>query len=525
MIPKPLQPSILKTSSSFFSFFAKRNLEFRIMLGLTVLLIVMVAGLVNTYSLLKHQNSYSVAINETGKLRMLSQKIAKYAFMNQNGQEIDPAQMELAIATYQSIIDSLLQGSEKIGLNAAKGECLESVMELRQLWEPYKTNARIWVDKVNDSEIRSSALSYITENNEILLKKADENVSVFEKSAKHRVNRILTILWIDCALGILTFSVLVFLIHRIMYPLRRLTIQADQISECVFENPATIQSNDEIGQLSQAFNMMADKMEKHIMLLEKARQKAEKASLVKSQFIANMSHEMRTPLNGIIGISELLLTSDLDEEQLEWASIIDKSGKILLDTVNEILDFSKIQAGRMILSNEPFNLHACITDALSVVELSAKEKKVKLISDIQIPKKHWVTGDMIRLRQVIINLLANAIKFTAKGHVALRVLPELSDASTSVSYQFEIEDTGIGIPQHAIKDLFNPFTQVDATTTRKYGGTGLGLSITRELVVTMGGNIIVTSQEGAGTTFRFQLRFPVPQQYSLETIHTVPQHK
>ncbi|RCR65973.1 response regulator [Larkinella punicea] len=240
--------------------------------------------------------------------------------------------------------------------------------------------------------------------------------------------------------------------------------------------------------------------------LERARNEAEKANRAKSIFLATMSHEIRTPMNGVIGMVSLLQETVLSEEQQMFTETIASCGDTLLNVINDILDFSKIESGNLELENEDFNLRQCIEDVLDMFGTRATKLGLDLIYEIDENVPGQILGDPLRLRQVLINLIGNAIKFTKQGEVCIFVKLKKEDADGQLYVAFDVQDTGIGIPADKVSRLFKAFSQVDSSTTRQYGGTGLGLVIARKLVQLMGGDILVRSEPGRGSTFSFTMK-------------------
>ncbi len=321
-------------------------------------------------------------------------------------------------------------------------------------------------------------------------------------------------------LWLIFYYVLVRVVTRPMGVLtraiHRINPDNSQVTRSQQQNLSVLHTNDELGAMALSVNQLESALiQKNKAIaerqgrLEATVEELERASAAKSRFLAHMSHELRTPLNGMLGMTDLMASTPLSNEQNQYVSVLKSSSQQLLAVINNILDYSKIESGRLELEHIEFDLQALVADSVALAGVDAARKGLSLPCTFSSDGSPRVLGDPTKLRQVLDNLLNNAIKFTAEGSVAINV--ELKPDNTGMQAQFCLKDTGIGITPEQQARLFRPFSQGDQSTTRQFGGTGLGLAICRQLVELMGGQIELDSQPGRGTAFTFNISFDPPE--------------
>ena len=483
------------------------NKTYWIFFGLIITSIVS-TQLVIQYALFQQRKDARV-INISGRQRMLSQNICKTGLLILNKarrQESfldEQKKLSVLLADWKEKHYGLIYRKPQLGLDGENSSLVEGLYNSIQNSYKLMYKSGIEIVSAQDSSYIEENVSRLLEHELSFLSIMDDIVFQYDKEANNKLNRLETI---ELGIGFFTFFTILLEVMFIFNPMiRRLLYQNKTLEK---RNEDLRNRNEEINNKKLKINLQNQELELKTQQLLVAKEKAEAIALAKANFLSNMSHEIRTPLNGIMGITNILLEEDPTQEQIEHLNTLNFSTQNLLAIINDILDYSKIEAGRLTLEHQNFNLRKTINEIFKSLGTLAKKKflQFRLNYDSAIPD-HLV-GDSVRLTQILTNLLGNGIKFTEKGFVGLEASLLQIEHNEALIY-FSVDDSGIGIPKQKQELIFDSFSQADSNTTRLYGGTGLGLAISRKLLELKGSHINLKSEVNKGSKFYFTLSYPI----------------
>ncbi|NRB20516.1 MAG: response regulator [Rhodobacteraceae bacterium] len=475
----------------------------------TILVVLAVAGGLSTISIaLDHKNSVAAFERKvTALARTLGEAVVESVY-------------DLDIKLLRQQVTSVLTNNDAktAFILDAEGLVLTDGMEenpLRgsRIVDPFANRIlteKAWSAQHQDERILVGGPILLTEG--VVLGFVYLDFSTAELNAR-MIGQIQQTLMLSALFVLITSFIAIAVARQITRPINKLTDFAVRVKEGSSDREVPDCGKDEVGRLAQSFSSMLMNLDKSNQDLRKLTetleervrdrtQEAEAGTKAKSEFLATMSHEIRTPMNGVLGMTSLLEETNLDEEQELFVRTISESGQALLVIINDILDFSKIEAGKILLDEEPFNLENLVQSILKLLSQKASGKNLNLVMDYSPDMPKVLVGDEGRIRQIITNLIGNSEKFTMNG--SIRVVVSGSSAQGASSVEIAVQDTGIGIPESKLAKIFEGFSQVNASSTRKFGGTGLGLTIASDLASLMGGDIQVRSEVGKGSTFTFR---------------------
>ena len=476
---------------------AVRQIRIRYLLALALIALLVTGSYVSMQRIISEQRHFGELISLAGHQAGLANRIAYFSLLmvtTDDEQQFETArsQVERTIRRMREAHQILLQGSPEEGIPRITNESLQALYfdestgldaALKRYLEIAET---VYQSEFGTLEADSFAYVYLSTDGpntlEPMLDAAAEEYQKIGRSAIFRIEKLEQLIWIATLFLLLPGALFIF-------------------------KPLESRIRDTILKLEDKVSELKATREQYAT----AREKAELASEAKSQFLATMTHELRTPMNGVLGMSELLSGTRLDEQQHEYVQIIVDSSESLLTIINDILDFSRLEAGKVGLEQIPFNLEQSAYDVMALLAPRCQNRDLQLILDYAPDLPRNFIGDPARIRQIFFNLIGNAIKFTERGYIQLSISVDV-DEQQQASIAIHVEDTGIGIAANKVASLFHSFTQADSSTTRKYGGTGLGLTITRELVTLMGGHISVDSSPGKGSVFSLDFHLKVSEQ-------------